>query len=61
MEHCNYGDARGIIGINCKHLFTVGYGLFKKDKLKFAYKENEEQYKRIQQQRYLEIVFVNGK
>jgi len=54
MEHCNYGDVRGIVGINCKHLFTVWYGPLKKDKLDSTYKENEEQYKKIQQQRYLE-------
>lgn len=54
MEHCNYGDVRGIVGINCKHLFTVWYGSLKKDKLDFTYKENEEQYKKTQQQRYLE-------
>lgn len=54
MEHCNYGDVRGIVGINCKHLFTVWYGPLKKDKLDSTYKENEEQYKKTQQQRYLE-------
>lgn len=54
IEHCNYGDAQGIVGINCKHLFTVWYGPLKKDKLDFTYDENEEQYKKTQHQRYLE-------
>lgn len=54
MEHCNYGDAQGIVGINCKHFFTVWYGSLEKDKLDFTYRENKEQYKKIQQQRYLE-------
>ena len=38
MEYCNYGDVRGIVGINCKHLFTVWYGPLKKDKLDSTYK-----------------------
>ena len=54
MEHCNYGDVQGIVGINCKHFFTVWYGTIQKDKLDFSYSENEEQYKNLQQQRYLE-------
>lgn len=54
MEHCNYGDVQGIVGINCKHFFTTWYGSLEKDKLDFTYKENEEQYKKTQQQRYLE-------
>ncbi len=54
MEHCNYGDVQGIVGINCKHFFTVWYGSLEKDKLNFTYEENEEQYKKSQQQRYLE-------
>lgn len=54
MEHCNYGDVRGIVGINCKHLFTVWYGSTKKEDLGFTYDENKEQYEKTQQQRYLE-------
>lgn len=54
MEHCNYGNVRGIVGINCKHFFTVWYGPLEKDKFDFTYKENEEQYNNLQQQRYLE-------
>lgn len=54
QEHCNYGDVQGIVGINCKHLFTIWYGSVEKDKLDFTYEENEEQYKKSQQQRYLE-------
>lgn len=54
MEHCNYGHVQGIVGINCKHFFTVWYGLLKKEELEFTYKENEEQYNKSQQQRYLE-------
>lgn len=54
MKHCNYGDIRGIVGINCKHFFTIWYGSLEKDKLDFTYKENEEQYENTQQQRYLE-------
>ena len=54
MEHCNYGDVQGIVGINCKHLFTVWYGSTKKEDLEFTYDENEQQYKNSQQQRYLE-------
>lgn len=54
MEHCNYGDVQGIVGINCKHFFTTWYGPLEKDKLDFTYEENEEQYKKTQQQRYLE-------
>lgn len=54
MKHCNYGDIQGIVGINCKHFFTVWYGPLEKDKLDFTYEENEEQYKKTQQQRYLE-------
>lgn len=54
MEHCNYGDVQGILGINCKHFFTIWYGSLEKDKLDFTYQENEEQYKKTQQQRYLE-------
>lgn len=54
MEHCNYGDVQGIVGINCKHLFTVWYGSTKKEDLEFTYDENKEQYKKTQKQRYLE-------
>jgi len=54
MEHCNYGDVQGIVGINCKHLFTVWYGSTKKEDLVFTYDENKEQYEKTQQQRYLE-------
>ncbi len=54
MKHCNYGDVQGIVGINCKHFFTVWYSPLKKDILDFTYKENEEQYEKTQQQRYLE-------
>lgn len=54
IEHCNYGDVQGIVGINCKHFFTVWYGSLEKDKLDFTYEENEEQYKKSQNQRYLE-------
>lgn len=54
MEHCNYGDVQGIVGINCKHFFTVWYGPLEKDKLDFTYQENKEQYEKSQQQRYLE-------
>lgn len=54
MEHCNYGDVQGIVGINCKHLFTVWYGPTKKEDLDFTYDENKEQYERTQKQRYLE-------
>lgn len=54
MEHCNYGDVQGIVGINCKHLFTVWYGSTKKEDLEFTYDENKEQYEKTQQQRYLE-------
>ena len=54
MEHCNYGDVQGIVGINCKHFFTTWYGSLEKDKLDFTYEENKEQYEKTQQQRYLE-------
>lgn len=54
MKHCNYGDVQGIVGINCKHLFTVWYGSLKKEDLGFTYDENKEQYEKTQQQRYLE-------
>lgn len=54
MEHCNYGDIQGIVGINCKHLFMVWYGSTKKEDLGFTYDENKEQYEKTQQQRYLE-------
>lgn len=54
MEHCNYGHVQGIVGINCKHFFTIWYGPLEKDKLDFTYEENEEQYKKSQNQRYLE-------
>ena len=54
MEYCNYGDVQGIVGINCKHLFTVWYGSTKKEDLGFTYDENKEQYEKTQQQRYLE-------
>ena len=54
MEHCNYGDVQGIVGINCKHFFTVWYGPLNKDKLDFTYEENKEQYEKTQKQRYLE-------
>lgn len=54
MEHCNYGDVQGIVGINCKHLFTVWYGSTKKEDFGFTYDENKEQYEKTQQQRYLE-------
>lgn len=53
-EHCNYGDVQGIAGINCKHFFTVWYGSLKKDGMDYTYQESEEQYKKSQQQRYLE-------
>ena len=53
MEHCNYGHLQGIVGINCKHFFTIWYGPLK-DKLDFTYQENQEQYEKSQQQRYLE-------
>ncbi len=54
MEHCNYGDVQGIVGINCKHLFTVWYGSTKKEDLGFTYDENKEEYEKTQKQRYLE-------
>lgn len=54
MEHCNYGDVQGIVGINCKHLFTVWYGSTKKKDLGFTYDENKEEYEKTQKQRYLE-------
>lgn len=54
MEHCNYGDVQGIVGINCKHLFTVWYGSTKKEDLGFTYDENKEEYEKSQKQRYLE-------
>lgn len=54
MQYCNYGDVQGIVGINCKHFFTVWYGPLEKDKLNFTYEENKEQYEKSQQQRYLE-------
>jgi len=54
MGHCNYGHIQGIVGINCKHFFTVWYGPLEKDKLDFSYEENKEQYEKTQQQRYLE-------
>lgn len=54
MDHCNYGHVQGIVGINCKHFFTVWYGPLEKDKLDFTYQENEEEYKKSQNQRYLE-------
>jgi len=54
MKHCKYGDIRGIVGINCKHFFTIWYGPLKKDVFEFTYKENEEQYNKLQEQRYLE-------
>ncbi len=54
MEHCNYGNVQGIVGINCKHFFTTWYGPLEKDKLDFTYEENKEQYEKSQQQRYLE-------
>lgn len=54
MEHCNYGDVQGIVGINCKHLFMVWYGSTKKEDLGFTYDENKEHYEKTQQQRYLE-------
>lgn len=54
MEHCNYGDVQGIVGINCKHLFMVRYGSTKKEDLGFTYDENKEHYEKTQQQRYLE-------
>ncbi len=54
MKHCNYGDVQGIVGINCKHFFTVWYGSLEKEELDFTYKENEEQYKKLQAQQYLE-------
>ena len=54
MEHCNYGHVQGIVGINCKHFFTVWYGSLEKDKLDFSYEENQEKYEKMQQQRYLE-------
>lgn len=54
MEHCNYGDVQGIVGINCKHLFMTWYGSTKKEELEFTYDENKEQYEKTQKQRYLE-------
>lgn len=54
MEHCNYGDVQGIVGINCKHLFMTWYGSNKKEELEFTYDENKEQYEKTQKQRYLE-------
>lgn len=54
MEHCNYGHVQGIVGINCKHFYTVWYGSLEKDKLDFTYEENKEQYEKTQEQRYLE-------
>lgn len=54
MKHCNYGDVQGIVGINCKHLFTVWYGSTKKEDLGFNYDENKEEYEKTQKQRYLE-------
>lgn len=54
MEHCNYGDVQGIVGINCKHLFTVWYGSTKKEDLGFTYDENKKEYEKSQKQRYLE-------
>lgn len=54
MKHCKYGDVQGIVGINCKHFFTTWYGPLEKDKLDFTYEENEEQYRKTQDQRYLE-------
>lgn len=54
MKHCNYGDVQGIVGINCKHLFTVWYGSTKKEDLGFTYDENKEEYEKSQKQRYLE-------
>lgn len=54
MEHCNYGHVQGIVGINCKHFFTVWYGSLKREELEFTYEENEEQYNKTKDQRYLE-------
>lgn len=54
IKHCNYGDVQGIVGINCKHLFTVWYGSTKKEDLGFTYDENKEEYEKSQKQRYLE-------
>lgn len=54
IEHCNYGHIQGIVGINCKHFFTVWYGSLEKDELDFTYQENEEQYNKIQEQRNIE-------
>lgn len=54
IKYCNYGHVQGIVGINCKHFFTIWYGPLKKDKLDFTYQENQEQYEKSQQQRYLE-------
>lgn len=54
MEHCNYGDVQGIVGINCKHLFMTWYGSTKKEELEFTYDENKEKYEKTQKQRYLE-------
>ncbi len=54
MKHCNYGDVQGIVGINCKHLFTAWYGSTKKEDLGFTYDENKEEYEKTQKQRYLE-------
>lgn len=54
IEHCNYGDVQGIVGINCKHLFMTWYGSTKKEELEFTYDENKEQYEKTQKQRYLE-------
>lgn len=54
IEHCNYGDVQGIVGINCKHLFMTWYGSTKKEELEFTYDDNKEQYEKTQKQRYLE-------
>ena len=43
MEYCNYGDVQGIVGINCKHFFTVWYGPLEKDKMDFTYEDIKEQ------------------
>ncbi len=54
MEHCNYGDVQGIVGINCKHLFMTWYESTKKKDFEFTYDENKEQYEKTQKQRYIE-------
>lgn len=54
IKTCNYGHVQGILGINCKHYFTIWYGSLEKDKVDYNYDENLEQYEKIKKQRYLE-------